>query len=303
MPDCPTLEHTPRRCPTALACHALAAALALAALPAGAATVTLTGELTSFQSALEQIVDPLTGVVNPAKTGDGTLNGVPLVLDLAAPAVRYPTAFNQFYPQSKTVALPAGTTQAQFEYTSFIGTANASPNRISFAAGPAADMRLGDTFKIGTVSFTNGFWFPAATIGLAVTTHSADPALDNKTFLGQIQVVVTNNDIRVTDPDLNADYFYLNDAGGQPLNALGSVRVYEAALQPASHPGNTGSADLYARIGSLIPMRFDNPSGGAFLQASFTPTPSVPEPAGSTLWLAGAAAGLAWHRRRQMQPR
>ena len=126
----------------------------------------------------------------------------------------------------------AGTLEDQFEYTSFIGTPDASPNRISFAAASMADVNVGDTFKVGTFTFTNGFWYPAAIIGFEITTHSSNPALDNKTFEGSINVVVTNNSVTVTDPVINADYFYLSDAAGNPLNALGSVRVYEAAFQP-----------------------------------------------------------------------
>jgi PEP-CTERM motif len=105
----------------------------------------------------------------------------------------------------------------------------------------------------------------------------------------------------VTDPVINADYFYLSDAAGNPLNLLGSVRVYEAAFQPSGNPGNTGSVDLYARIGSLIPVRFDNASGGAFLQPGFDtlPTAAVPEPSTWAMSLVGLAGLLMWRRRQQ----
>jgi PEP-CTERM motif len=261
-----------------------------APLDARADPVTITGQLTTFQSALDQ-----------SGNGDGTLNGAPLELDPSRAPITYPTAFNAAYPQSKVVTLAPGTLQAQFEYTSFIGTPNASPNRISFAAASMADVNVGDTFKVGTFTFTNGFWYPAAVIGFEITTHSANPALDNKTFEGSINVVVTNNLITVTDPVINADYFYLSDAAGNPLNALGSVRVYEAAYQPAGNPGNTGSVDLYARIGSLIPVRFDNATGGAFLQQSFDtlPAAAVPEPSTWAMSLVGLVGLLAWRRRQQ----
>lgn len=83
-----------------------------------------------------------------------------------------------------------------------------------------------------------------------------------------------------------------------PLTSLGSVRVYERAYQPAGNPGNTGSVDLYARIGSLIPTRFSNPSSGAFLSASLDPVTSIPEPATAAMLSLGLALLGAAARRR-----
>ncbi len=287
MNTTPNSTHRSARGLTALVVLAAVAAV-FAPRESRADPVTITGQLTTFQSALNQ-----TG------NGDGTVNGVSLEIDPSRPPNTYPNAFNALYPQSKTVQFAAGTLGAQFEYTSFIGTPDASPNRISFAAASMADVNVGDTFKVGTFTLTNGFWYPAAVIGFEITTHSLNPALDNKTFEGSINVVVTNNLISVTDPVINADYFYLSDAAGNPVDALGSVRVYEAAFQPSGNPGNTGSVDLYARIGSLIPMRFDNATGGAFLQQSFDtlPAAAVPEPSTWAMSLVGLGGLLAWRRR------
>ena len=77
------------------------------------------------------------------------------------------------------------------------------------------------------------------------------------------------------------------------------MRVYEKAYQPASNPGNTGTVDLYATIGSLIPQRFDNPSAGAFLSSSLDPLPAVPEPSTYALLLGGLAAMAGLVRRRR----
>ncbi len=61
---------------------------------------------------------------------------------------------------------------------------------------------------------------------------------------------------------------------------------------------------LFARIGSLIPASFENPSGGVFLSQSLEPiTSAVPEPDTVAMLLAGlvlvesAAARRHGHRR------
>lgn len=117
-----------------------------------------------------------------------------------------------------------------------------------------------------------------------------DRTLNNHSFAGSIIVAVSSPDpYNPADYIANADYFYLQGASG-PLIDLGSVRVYESANQPPGNPGNTGSVDLYARIGSLVPTAFKNPSGGVFLSASLDPIVSgVPEPDTYALLLAGLA--------------
>ena len=228
---------------------------ALVASGAQAAEVTISGSLTSFQSAL----DALQG---------------------------------------------SGTTAVQFEYTSQIGAVDANPNRISFTApaGPA-QVNLGDTFKIGTIGYTNGGWYPYARIGLSITTSSPDATFDGHTFTGSIIVAVSSpNPFDPADYIANADYFYLMDLSG-PLVDMGSVRVYERAFQPPGNPGNTGTADLYARIGSLVPTRFENPSGGVFLSPSLEPIVSgVPEPETVAMLLAGLAVVGSVAARRHRGP-
>ena len=271
----------------------LVAALALVPMPGHAATtasgtVSISGALTSFQSALSPYYT----------SGNGSLNGTPLAIDSGLPPVVYAGGDSTLYPQSQTVSLAAGTTSVQFEYTDGIG-ATANPNRVSFLAASPADVTVGDTFKIGTLTYTNGFWYPFASIGLTITTHSSVAALDNHSFVGNIIVKVSSPvPFDPNDYEANADYFYLQDANG-PLASLGSVRVYEQSFQPPSHPGNTGSVDLYAQIGSLIPKRFDNPSAGAFLSNSLDPiTASVPEPATYMLLAAGLSlVGMLAKRR------
>lgn len=58
--------------------------------------------------------------------------------------------------------------------------------------------------------------------------------------------------------------------------------------------------DLYARIGSLVPVRFDHPSAGAFLSPSLEPLPAMPEPSTHVLLLGGLSL-LGWLARRRCE--
>ena len=94
---------------------------------------------------------------------------------------------------------------------------------------------------------------------MTVTTASDNPAFDGKSFTDTLQYIVTPN--TGTDED-NADYAYFL---GRP--ELGQIRVYEAV---SAFP-NTGSIELWGKLGSLTPTAFRNASGGVFVLA-------VPEP-------------------------
>jgi hypothetical protein len=251
-----------------------------------AGQVSVSGQLTSFQSAL--------GRWQP--DGNGTLNGQPLTIDTGAPRVQYPGG-STYYPQSTTVTLPRDSQRVQFEYTDFIGGPDAQPNVVAFQAAAPAIVNVGEVFKVGTLSYTNGFWYPFARVGLRVDVSSDVAALNGHSFQGSIVVAVSAPEPYLPDPVANADYFYLEDVNG-PLTSLGSVRVYEFDVQPPGNPGNTGTVDLYARIGSLLPTRFDNPSAGAFLSPSLAPLPAVPEPSTHALMLGGMAL-LGWLARRR----
>ncbi len=142
----------------------------------------ITGQLTSIQSALSYCGDD----------GNGTLNGEPLVLDRDAPRVNHLGGSN-LYLQSTQVSLPAGTQRVQFEYTDGLGP-DAVPNVVSFqAAGPAL-VDVGDVFKVGTLSYSNGFWHPFARVGLRIDVSSDVSELDGHSFQGSIVVAVSSSE-------------------------------------------------------------------------------------------------------------
>jgi hypothetical protein len=265
---------------------ALGCALAVAGAPAwSAGTVTISGQFTTFQSALSPFV----------AGGNGTLGSDALVIDPALPPVRYIGDPSTAYLQSQVVTLGAGTSEVVFRYSDL--TAVNRFNRVAFQAAGPATVNVGERFKVGTITYQNGFWFPYARVGLRIQVSSADPALNGHSFEGAIVVAVSSPEPSLADPIANADYFYLTGVSG-PLTTLGSVRVYEPHIQPAGNPGNVGSADLYVRIGSLIPTDFANPSAAAFLSSSLEPIAAVPEPSTWALWALGAWTMLGAARRR-----
>lgn len=148
-------------------------------------------------------------------------------------------------------------------------------NLVAFSSGPGVNVSVGDEFLLGTFTLQNGEWWAASPIHeftLDAETHSDTSALNGHVFSDTLILRITPNG---GPPEARADIFYF---AGRP--DLGSVRVLE------SFDGdNVGTVDLYAKIGSLIPTRFANPTGGAFLSSSIDPLPPVvaPVPEPSTL--------------------
>ena len=250
--------------------HRLLAAAILALLlapTARAGQVTVTGEFTTF---------------TPESVGTQS------TLTATGPAGSTPTPIGG----EVTSTLAAGTTQVDFKFTPSAAFLN---NTFAFTAGPAAEVNVGDTFRLGSFTFTNGTWFDNIEIGFALTTHSETAALDGHVFTGTMDLVVNPND--PTNPYLSADYFFIEERPD-----LGSVRVFEPSIQPPGNPGNTGTVDLYARIGSLIPTAFENPSPGAFLSGSIGTDPQLPpspSPRPCPCW---PAASRAWSSRLAPRP-
>lgn len=179
---------------------------------------------------------------------------------------------------------------------SFGYSAGGQMNEFSFTGNTTevAGSGIQNQFKLGSISFTNGGFYPLSFLDFTLTTHSIDSSLDNHTFSGRIRLDV--NIPPPSTPEQNADYFTIQDTQGNTLNNLGSVRVYEAegaGFCPPNFPANqacdVGSVDLIGHINSLHLDSFTNPTGGAFLNSSTTsvlaPSNSIPEP--STLLLSG----------------
>jgi hypothetical protein len=178
----------------------------------------------------------------------------------------------------------------------------------SSTTGTATDN--GTQFKLGTLTFTNGMFYPLAYFDFTLTTRSTDAKYDDHKFSGRINLSTNNTgaDNNSTDQGkmAEADYFTVSDLGGNLLPSLGSVRVYDYSVCPSSVAGpacNTGSVDLIGYIGSLHLDSFANPTGGAFLNSStgsvLNPGNSVPEPTSGALSLTGLIGCLAVIERRR----
>lgn len=268
----------------ALAAAALAGTLA--ALPAQAALVTVSGGFTSFSGPVGEGNVPFVGAdtltfVNgntvAPQTAIGTIPG-------------QPPEFTQFPEVGNATVNFASPVQAVDFWTS-TGATVSTHNLVQFTpAAPQEVAAPGIDFLLGTLTLTNGtFWGGRGNHSFGITVE-ASGGLGVHTFSDTLIYVITSN---VADPALAADAFYF-------LNhpELGSMRVGEARDGP-----NTGTVDLYGKIGSLTPTLLDNPTGGVFLSPDIpppppTPIPAVPEPATALLFAAGMGALAATRRRR-----
>jgi hypothetical protein len=181
-------------------------------------------------------------------------------------------------------------------------------NQFSFAGNTSDVAGVGPQtqFNLGTFTFTNGMFYPLVYLNLTLTTHSSDTALNNKVFNGRIRLE-TNQSLTFTrDPQVEADYFTVQDFGGSTITSLGSARIYDYDICPAGNPSapncNTGSVDLIGHINSLHLDGLANATGGAFLNSSTTSElapATVPEPPAAFLFGSGLL-GL-WSARKKLR--
>lgn len=242
-----------------------------------------------------------------------TLGPIAMAFGLAAASSAYAAPvtvtanFTQFTVDIGYAGLPTnvnGTTIADGSTTTGITTGLSGssvtfdygylPNMFSFTSSIAEVPAPGPSnqFKLGSFTYTNGFFHILAYIDFTLTTSSVDASLNGHTFQGRIRL---DSNFNAGTPEQAADYFTVQNSSGNTLASLGSVRIYDYSFCPAGDPSaplcNTGSVDLFGHINSLHLDQFANPSGGAFLNGSITselsPTSAVPEPGSGMLVISG----------------
>lgn len=289
---------------------AAAAASAFSA-PAGAASVTTTLEFTRFT--LGGFAWQTGGAWDPARVYQSGLSVNGTDIDVCSGD---PTCAATFADPTR-ISTPISGNSVSFGYraadivqTPLLG------NIFSFSAATSTVDGVGaaNPFKLGSITYMNGGMYPLMFLDFVLTTHSTDARFDDHRFIGRVRLDTNISQLGYfPDPASpewasyvldGADYFSVQDAGGQALASLGSVRVYDWGVCPAGDPQdpacNTGSVDLIGHIGSLDLDGFANPSGGAFLNASTGPVlaASVPEPSAVALALLALSAAGAARRQR-----
>ena len=248
--------------------HILAIALTtcFTSLAAQATPVTVDGTFTSFTS---WIFDPSVRI--------SYANGIPLT---SSGTVVGDNGAIPFYA-SETINFTTPTTSLVFNYdlTTF---PTALVNSFQLTPG-GADVAPGQPFRLSTFTFTNGFWFPQAEVGFRLTTHSADLALDGKTFDGTLRLISVSTDDG-SDPYAEADYVYVRE-----LPSLGSMRVFDKFYQPPGDPGFSGDFAINGYIGSLVLTGLDSVNAAGFTNPSIEPQ-LVPEPSSISLLMVGLIA-------------
>jgi hypothetical protein len=191
----------------------------------------------------------------------------------------------------------SGTSYFEFWESDAFGGGAQTRNGIQFVSAEQ-DVVKGQSFKLGSITFSNGIWFTAPAISVIFQSHSTDPALNGFIWNDTIELGITPNDFVHNTPEQNADFIYFDN-----LRSLGSIRAYE--LKDSRIPGdNTVTVDLYGAISSLDLQRFANASGAGFIDPSIALAPTVsaaPEPPTLALLatgLAGLLLALRRHGRR-----
>lgn len=278
--------------------YGLAAMTALAAQVAQATEVTFTGGFTSFFGPVATAPGSLAATVHTE------INGVPIYATEALPCCA--AAFQELGlgVSSRSLSDSGGQPVGAVEFSRvFFGGPN--PNLVAFAPSATQDLSVGSTFKIGTFTITNGSWFgnsveenifPDTDFGFSVTTHSSNPLLDGLTFADTLRFTVTNPESPSASIIDDADSFFF--VGHRELGTLSAYEQNDLHGNPT--PGNTGTIGLYVRIGSLIPVRLGDATGGAFIGSSSVSP--VPEPQEALLLLGGLLALFLRLNRRIARP-
>lgn len=264
-----------------------AGAVTLAAAPAAAAEISITGGFTNFYTTFAYGLDAnlpgtIFSYVNGQQLCPMNLTGNP-ANDCRVDGEAYQD-FATPVPSVSFKMVVDGNT-----WTENVVSFTPAVNQVVNGFGPT------NKFLMGTLAFTNGVWSSdRVNLSFNLTATSPDPAYSGYDFeVSDVLVMKATANSPANTPAQNADYLYV--AG---LPQLGSVRAYELADSPSG--SNTVIVDVYGYLDSLHLGDFRNARGGGFIDASVEaqPVSQVPVPAAG--WLVATAAGLVapWMRRR-----
>ena len=195
---------------------------------------------------------------------------------------------------SSTVSTVYRGTRTFDENTSTINfyTSQGWINSFSFQAAENSNYGFGEEFLLGSLAFTNGFWWtdpvpPSFTFSISASSKNVHDG-EEQVFNGTIRLVGKVDDSDWTDepdPVKEADWFYIQESP-----ELGSVGVFE---------GETGSIEIWGKYGSLNLVEFRNPTEKTLTSDSL-PYDSAPIPEPATVLLFGLGLlGVAGVSRRK----
>lgn len=225
--------------------------------------------------------------------------------------------------QQGTLDLPTHPTSVEFKTGQVFGTfvSYSTPNLIAWTPSdttiPGGVDPFATSFKLGTLTITNGVFFYDATFELTLATVSSNPLWNNHLFTGVMHYVVTPNDglttectaKGITDVDTcQADYVYLENHPNLGIlddngNVVPSPRPGPIVFEAVSAHPNTGTVELWGHLGSLDPAYYAHALGGVGLPVAAAPVPETPA------WLTmlagswGVATLLSRRRRRDAAAR
>lgn len=183
-------------------------------------------------------------------------------------------------------------------YYDWVDPNSAGANVISFTPAAFANVALGQSFVLGTLSYQNGFWYGAGDtelyntpveLGFRIQTVSGDGPAFNQTLIGGIRNVIhavpNDGGFQPANYEAEADWVYLFGSGVSL--SMGAFRVFDNCCKPGGE-SNVGSVQILGRFNSLDIDAFGTVEGGGFVTSGVVPLPlPIPEPGRWVMLLAG----------------